>query len=100
MRSTKHGGTWPGRLGGNGIGERSDVLASASYHYSIPWKPGGFQTFPIKAPCAKSAGKYVILYKKSPKEIANEDIKRYLANKEVSNATLSLAINVLKFYYT
>jgi hypothetical protein len=39
-------------------------------------------------------------YTKNLREIVNEDIKRYLANKEVSNATLSLAINVLKFYYT
>jgi len=40
---------------------------------------------------------------KSPKEITNEDIKRYLeslSNKEVSNATLNLAINALNFYYT
>lgn len=41
--------------------------------------------------------------RKSPKEITNEDIKRYLeylANREVSNTTLNLAINALKFYYT
>lgn len=43
------------------------------------------------------------LIRKSPKEITNEDVKRYLEyldNKQVSNATLNLAINALKFYYT
>lgn len=47
--------------------------------------------------------KFLIFARKSPKEIINEDIKRYLeflANREVSNATLNLAINALKFYYT
>jgi len=57
--------------------------------------------------------KFLNFARKSPKEISNEDIKRYLeclpstralvlglANKKVSNATLSLAINALKFYYT
>lgn len=46
--------------------------------------------------------KFLNYARKSPKEIANEDIKRYLeflANREVSNATLNLAINALKFYY-
>jgi len=40
--------------------------------------------------------------KKSPKLVKNEDIKRYLeylANRGVSNATLNLVINALKFYY-
>ena len=47
--------------------------------------------------------KFLNYVRKSPKEITNEDIKRYLeylANKRVSNATLNLAINALKFYYT
>ena len=47
--------------------------------------------------------KFLNFTRKSPKEIANEDVKRYLeylANKQVSNATLNLAINALKFYYT
>ncbi len=40
--------------------------------------------------------------KKSPKSVNNKDIKRYLeylANRGVSNATLNLVINALKFYY-
>lgn len=47
--------------------------------------------------------KFLNFARKSPKEIFNEDIKRYLeylANREISNATLNLAINALKFYYT
>lgn len=47
--------------------------------------------------------KFLNFARKSPKEISNEDIKRYLeylADKDVSNATLNLAINALKFYYT
>jgi site-specific recombinase XerD len=46
--------------------------------------------------------KFLNFVRKSPREIvANEDIKRYLehlANKQVSNATLNLVINALKFY--
>jgi len=45
--------------------------------------------------------KFLNFARKSPKEITSEDIKRYLeylANKKVANATLSLAINALKFY--
>ena len=40
--------------------------------------------------------------KKCPKSVNNKDIKRYLeylANRGVSNATLNLVINALKFYY-
>jgi site-specific recombinase XerD len=40
--------------------------------------------------------------RKSPKNICNEDIKKYLehlVNKELSKSTLSLVINSLKFYY-
>ena len=47
--------------------------------------------------------KFLNFARKSPKEITNEDIKRYLeylANKKFSNTTLNLAINALKFYYT
>jgi len=56
----------------------------------------------IKA-CLYYNRKFLDFARKSPKEISNEDIKRYLeylANKQSSNATLNLVINALKFYYT
>lgn len=40
--------------------------------------------------------------RKSPKSIANEDIRRYLLflkDKNCSNSTLNVALNALKFYY-
>jgi len=46
--------------------------------------------------------KFLKFIKKSPKLVKNEDIKRYLehsADRKVSNATLNLVINALKFYY-
>lgn len=41
--------------------------------------------------------------KKSPKEVKNEDIRKYLEylkNKNSANSTLNVAINALKFYYS
>ena len=47
--------------------------------------------------------KFLKFTKKNPKITRNEDIKRYLeylASKNLSNTTLNLVINALKFYYT
>jgi len=72
------------------------------YNLERELKIRGFSRKTIKAYLYYNR-KFLNFARKSPKEIANEDIKRYLeylANKKVSNATLSLAINALKFYYT
>jgi len=72
------------------------------YHLERELKIRGFSRKTIKAYLYYSR-KFLDFARKSPKEITNEDIKRYLeylANKRVSNATLNLAINALKFYYT
>jgi len=53
----------------------------------------GFSRKTIKAYLCYCNKKFLNFTRKSPKEIANEDIKRYLeylANKKVSNATLNL----------
>lgn len=72
------------------------------YNLERELKIRGFSRKTIKAYLHYNI-KFLNFARKSPKEIANEDVKRYLeylANKQVSNATLNLAINALKFYYT
>ena len=72
------------------------------YNLERELKIRGFSRKTIKAYLHYNR-KFLDFARKSPKEISNEDIKRYLeylANKKVSNATLNLAINALKFYYT
>lgn len=72
------------------------------YNLERELKIRGFSRKTIKAYLHYNI-KFLNFTRKSPKEIANEDVKRYLeylANKQVSNATLNLAINALKFYYT
>lgn len=71
------------------------------YNLERELKIRGFSRKTIKAYLHYNR-KFLNFARKSPKEITNEDIKRYLeylANKQVSNATLNLAINALKFYY-
>ena len=72
------------------------------YNLECELKIRGFSRKTIKAYLHYNI-KFLNFVRKSPKEIANEDVKRYLeylANKQISNATLNLAINALKFYYT
>jgi len=72
------------------------------YNFEHELKIRGFSCKTVKAYLHYNR-KFLNFARKSPKKITNEDIKRYLeylANKKVSNATLSLAINALKFYYT
>ena len=72
------------------------------YNLERELKIRGFSRKTIKAYLHYNR-KFLNFARKSPKEIANEDIKKYLeylANRKVSNATLNLAINALKFYYT
>ena len=72
------------------------------YNLERELKIRGFSRKTIKAYLYYNI-KFLNFARKSPKEIANEDVKRYLeylADRQVSNATLNLAINALKFYYT
>lgn len=72
------------------------------YNLERELKIRGFSRKTIKAYLHYNK-KFLNYARKSPKEITNEDIKRYLeylANRQVSNATLNLVINALKFYYT
>jgi site-specific recombinase XerD len=72
------------------------------YNLERELKIRGFSRKTIKAYLHYNR-KFLNFARKSPKEIANEDIKRYLeylADKKLSNTTLNLAINALKFYYT
>lgn len=72
------------------------------YNLERELKIRGFSRKTIKAYLYYNR-KFLNYARKSPKEISNEDIKRYLeylANRQVANATLNLAINALKFYYT
>lgn len=71
------------------------------YNLERELKIRGFSPKTIKAYLHYNR-KFLIFARGNPKIVRNEDIKRYLeylVKREVSNSTLNLAINALKFYY-
>ena len=86
----------------NAQSRKTRIERDPMYNLERDLKIRGFSRKTIKAYLHYNK-KFLNFARKSPKEITNEDIKRYLeylANRQVSNVTLNLAINALKFYYT
>lgn len=62
----------------------------------------GFSQKTVKSYCLYNR-LFLEFIKKSPKEVKNEDVKKYLEylkNKNFAGSTLNVAINALKFYYS
>lgn len=71
------------------------------YNLERELKIRGFSPKTVKSYCLYNK-LFLKFAKKSPKEVKNEDIRRYLEflkDRNAANATLNVAINALKFYY-
>ncbi len=72
------------------------------YNLEQELKIRGFSSKTIESYCLYNR-LFLAFIRKSPKEVKNEDIRKYLEylkNKNSANSTLNVAINALKFYYT
>jgi site-specific recombinase XerD len=75
---------------------------SPLYNLERELKIRGFSQKTIKSYCLYNR-LFLAFIQKSPKEVKNDDIKKYLQNLKNSgaaNSTLNVAINALKFYYS
>jgi site-specific recombinase XerD len=75
---------------------------SPLYNLERELKIRGFSQKTIKSYCLYNR-LFLTFIQKSPKEVKNDDIKKYLQNLKNSgaaNSTLNVAINALKFYYS
>ncbi|MFA5134103.1 MAG: site-specific tyrosine recombinase/integron integrase [Patescibacteria group bacterium] len=75
---------------------------SPLYNLERELKIRGFSQKTVKSYCLYNR-LFLAFIQKSPKEVKNDDIKKYLENLKNSgaaNSTLNVAINALKFYYS